>query len=120
MSVNDFPLRSPTKFSVKVDSFTPLKRNTLRGFLTATVPEVGIRLIDMPVHETNGRRWCGLPAKPQLSKDGVALRDDRGKIQYAPTVQFVCREIGNAFSERVIDALLEAPPNAFDDGETAS
>jgi hypothetical protein len=119
MPTLDFPLGPPTKLSIKVDSFTPLKRNTLCGFLTATVAKVGIRLNDMPVHESNGRRWCSLPAKPQLNKDGVALRDGRGKLQYAPTVQFVCREIGDAFSNRVIAALLETHPHAFDDMETA-
>jgi hypothetical protein len=91
MSVTDSPLGPLPKLSINVDSFTPLVRNTLRGFLTAVIHETVLFFIDMPVHESHGRRWCSLPAKPQLNKDGVALRDDRGKIQYLPTVQFVRR-----------------------------
>jgi hypothetical protein len=71
------------------------------------------------VHESKGRRWVGLPAKPQIGRDGVARRDARGKIAYTPVLQFTDRETSNAFSARVIDVLLERFPDAFTDGGAA-
>jgi hypothetical protein len=48
------------------------------------------------------------------TRDGAARRDDRGKVQYTPVVQFLVRDTGDAFSERVIEAVLKAYPRAFD------
>ena len=118
MSTITFPAR-PSKLGVKVEDSRRWRSNTLFRLCTILIPEVRLRLIDLTVHENRERRWCGLPARPQLDKDGQARRDDRGKVVYSPVIQFTDRDVGDAFSDRVIEALLEAYPRAFDDMETA-
>jgi hypothetical protein len=107
------------KLTVKVEGFTRRRSNTLFGFTTVIIAETRMRVIDLPVHESRGRRWANLPGKPQIDKDGAARRDDRGKVQYTPVIQFLDRDTGDAFSERVIEALLEAHPDAFADEQEA-
>jgi hypothetical protein len=117
MSV-DPPLYRP-QFTVKVEGFRPRRSNTLFGFCIIGIPELRLRIIDLTVHESQGRRWASLPGKPQVDKDGQMRRDRRGKVAYSPVFQFTDKDVGCAFSHRVIEALLEADPRAFDDMETA-
>jgi hypothetical protein len=104
-----------TKFTVTVDAFRALKSNTLIGFVTVTIPELHLRICDLTVHESHGKRWIGLPARPQVDRDGSVRRDERGKVAYAPTMQFTDAATRARFSERVIAALLEFAPTAFDE-----
>jgi hypothetical protein len=101
------------KLSVRVENFTRRRSNTLFGFVDLLIPELHLRIYEAPVHESHGRRWIGLPGKPQVDRDGLARRDDRGKVAYRPVVEFTDRAVGDAFSVRAIEALLERFPNAF-------
>lgn len=103
------------KLSVEVENFRPQRSNTLFGFATVFIPELHLRVVDCPVHEKNGKRWISLPAKPQITKDGSVRRDDRGKIAYSPVIEFADRATRDAFSERVIAALVTGFPDAFDE-----
>lgn len=114
MSVADLSLRAP-RLTVKVEAYTPRRSGALFGFCTVLIPEVRLRIIDVTVFQSHGKRWCGLPGRPKIDKDGQARRDDRGKVAYSPVIQFTDRDVGDAFSDRVIEALLEAYPRAFDD-----
>ena len=66
------------KLTVQVEAFKPLRSNKLFAFCTFVMPEVRLRVIDATVHQSQGRRWIGLPAKPQIDRDGQVRRDDRG------------------------------------------
>ena len=77
-----------TKLSVHVESFKPLTSNTLRGFVTVIIPEMRLKIIDLSVHEKNEARWVGLPAKPQITRDGTVRKDDRGKVAYSSVLEF--------------------------------
>jgi hypothetical protein len=103
-----------TKLSVRVKSFKPWRQNTLFGFLDIVVPELHLQIRGATVHESHGRRWIGLPSRPLLNGDGCAERDPAGKIVYMPVVLFNDRKISDAFSVRVIEALLVVHPNAFE------
>jgi hypothetical protein len=103
------------KLSVRVEAFTRRRSNSLRGFADLLIPELRLRIREVSVHESHGKRWIGLPARPQVGRDGAARRDDRGKIAYIPTLQFTDREVGDAFSARALEALLERYPDAFDE-----
>jgi hypothetical protein len=107
------------KLSVSIESFTPRRSNTLFGFATVTIPELHLKIHDLTVHEKNESRWIGLPGKPIIDRDGNARRDDRGKIVYTPTLEFIDRETRDAFSAKVIAALLEFNPGAFDNEAVA-
>jgi hypothetical protein len=106
------------KLSVELEHFRPLRSNTLHGFVTIIIPELHLKIIDCPVHEKNGKRWISMPGKVQITKDGTVRRDEHGKIMYAPVLEFTDRETRDAFSARVIDALLARFPGAF--GEVAA
>jgi hypothetical protein len=102
------------KLSVRVKGFKPWRQNTLHGFIDLVVPEMHMQILGATVHESHGKRWIGLPAKPQLNEDGCARRDERGKIVYLPVVLFEDRKTSDAFSARAVEALLIAHPRAFD------
>ncbi len=55
--------------SIEVIKFKSYERNTLRGFFTCRMTGVGLELRDLTLHEKDGKRWIGLPAKP-YEKDG--------------------------------------------------
>jgi hypothetical protein len=73
-----------------------------------------LRIKEATVNVSHGRRWIGLPSKPQIDRAGHVITDDRGKRQYVSILQFADRETGDRFSERVIEALVERFPHAFD------
>jgi hypothetical protein len=108
-----------TKLSVEVESFKAQRSNTLVGFVTVLLPQLHMRIHDVTVHEKNQSRWIGMPGKPWVGRDGVAKRGDDGKIIYAPTVEFTDRATRDAFSDRVIAALLVGFPEAFGDEAAA-
>lgn len=57
--------------NIEITSFRPLeKNNTLRGFLTIRLSDVGLVVKDICLHEKNGKRWLSLPAKPYTKTDG--------------------------------------------------
>jgi hypothetical protein len=107
------------KLSVQVEAFTARRSNTLVGFCTVIVPELHLRISDLSIHEKNQSRWIGLPSKPWVDRDGVVKRGDNGKIIYIPVVEFTDRATREAFSDRVVAALLEFAPSAFDDEAAA-
>jgi len=105
-----------SKLSVNVESFKPLRSNTLFGFANILIPELHLRIWEATVLESYGKRWVGLPAKPLISREGSVRRDERGKIAYSAILLFTDGAIRDAFSQRAIAALLERLPYAFADG----
>lgn len=55
--------------NIEIVSFRPLEKNTLRGFLTIRLSDVGLVVKDVCLHEKNGKRWLSLPAKPYTKTD---------------------------------------------------
>jgi hypothetical protein len=107
------------KLTVRVETFKPLRSHSLYGFTDLLIPEIRLRIKEASVHQSNGRRWVGLPAKPQIDR-GRVRHDERGKTAYVSTLQFTDKTTSDAFSGRAIEALLKAYPRAFDELETAS
>lgn len=104
------------KLEVDVENFRPLRANTLFGFVTVYIPALHLRIIDVPVHQKDRSRWVALPARPHVDKHGNARRDDRtNKIVYSPVLELCDRATRDAFSLKVLAALLEKFPNAFDE-----
>jgi hypothetical protein len=60
-----------------------------------------------------------LPSRPWV-KDGQVVTDDNGKVQYSVLFEFTRRETRDAFSQRVIAALLRFAPGALDLREGAA
>lgn len=87
----------------------PMKKGALRGFAKIRLGRAMV-INDVTVLTANGRRWAGMPGKPQINKEGVALRDDKGKTKYSPVLEWLDKESADAFSEGVIAAVEAAHP----------
>lgn len=96
-----------TKLTIEIAAFSPLEKNTLRGFVTIRLPELRLVLHELPVHQhPNGKRWVSLPAKPMLDSSGKAMTDrETGKVRYVRLLSFDDKDVSDAFSARVLDAL---------------
>jgi hypothetical protein len=114
MNIQTADLSQGRRFTVQVEAFKPHRSNSLHGFVDVTIPELKLKIRELTVHESHGKRWVGLPGKPMVnSRDCEVLADDRGKPRYVPVRQFIDRRIGDAFGDRVIEALLARWPDAF-------
>jgi hypothetical protein len=112
--------RSTTRaIPITLLDFKPVRRNTLVGFAKV---RIGRTLIfnDVPVNISQGRRWASLPSKPLIDREGQALRDLSGKVRYQPIAEWTDRDVRDAFSDAVCDAVERDYPDAFASGEGAS
>jgi hypothetical protein len=107
-------VRPAGKLTVTCESFRPLVRNTLRGFAEITIAELRLKVRDIAIHEKGEARWAQLPSKAQI-KDGALVKDVTGKVQYIHVMDFDSREVRDAFSRAVVQAVLERQPEAFDE-----
>jgi hypothetical protein len=104
------------KFKVTCIDFKCIGRNTLCGFATIRVAELRLTIKDVAVHEKGDARWAQLPARPQIDKDGTAIRDKTtGKVAYSSLMEFDDRITRDAFSAAVVAAVLERDPKVFED-----
>src|SRR5438477_1476546 len=103
------------KVTLVCESFRPIIKGTLRGFAIIRIPEWRLRLLDVAVHvHDSGSRWVQLPARPQLDRAGQSIKKD-GKTQYSPVIELIGgRDMRDAFSHRVIEAVLQFDPHALD------
>jgi hypothetical protein len=108
-----------TKLSITCADWRPLRKNTLLGFARIRIAELDLTVHDIAIHQKNGRTWAQLPARPWV-KDGAVVTDDAGKVQYSPLLEFGRREVRDAFSQRVVEALLRFAPDALDLAEGAA
>lgn len=86
---------------IEISDWKPLTKNTLRGFFTATLPS-GMILHNLMLHEKDGSRWIGFPAREWT--------DNAGQKKYARFVEFTGRDIADRFRDAAlaaIDAHLE-------------
>jgi hypothetical protein len=90
-----------------------MPRNSLRGFATVRLGK-SLKIKDIPVHCSHGKRWASLPSKPMIGSDGTAQRDERGKIKYVPILEWTNREAQDEFSNAVLEAIEREFP-----GQTA-
>lgn len=100
------------KLTVTCLDWKPLRKGSLLGFAKICVVQLDLVIHDVPVHESHGRRWAQLPARAWI-KDGALVFDDRGRIQYSPAFEFTRREVRDAFSQRVVEAVQSFAPNAL-------
>jgi len=101
------------KLSIKVESFAPRCKNTLRGFCLVRIEELHLLVYDVTVHTKNGKTWAQLPKRPWI-KDGHTVVDDDGNPKYFPILGFTNTAVGDAFSAAAVKALLERDPHALE------
>lgn len=92
--------------------WTGQRKGTLRGFADIELPS-GLKIYGCPVHVAgNGRTWAGLPGRPQIDRDDRLIRQD-GRAQYTRILEWNTRELGNGFSDAVIELVRVHHPDAF-------
>jgi hypothetical protein len=82
----------------------PLSSGTLQGFFDIELAS-GLRLNDLTLHEQNGKRWVGLPGKPQLDSDGRHRIGDNGKKLWSPVVEIPDRATRDRFTAEALAAV---------------
>lgn len=55
---------------IQIVDFRFHQKNTLQGFLTVLLSDVGLEIRDIALHRRDGKRWLQLPAKPYKKLDG--------------------------------------------------
>ncbi len=50
-----------------------------------------------------------------ISRDGVVLKDAKGKIRYVPIIEFSSKDVRNKFSDAVIAAMRATHPEVFEE-----
>jgi hypothetical protein len=60
----------PPARQLRLISWRPLAKGSLRGFCTIELLPLGLKNIDCPVLLSHGRAWCALPAKVQVENTG--------------------------------------------------
>lgn len=97
---------------MQIRDWRPMRRNSLIGFVRVELHS-GMIVSDVAIHTSDRGAWASPPAKPMLGPDGVALKDDQGKIRYALVIEFRSKEVRSRFSAAVIEALRAAHPEAL-------
>jgi hypothetical protein len=54
---------------IKVVDFVPLGSNTMQGFVTVELVELGLEIPGFAIHQKGESRWVELPAKPPTNSD---------------------------------------------------
>jgi hypothetical protein len=99
---------------MRLVSFKPLLKGTLRGFAHIELP-IGLCITDCPVLVSNGKAWATPPSKPVLDRDGRHV-EVNGKRQYAPILEWRDRDLADRFGAAVVALVREAHPDALDGG----
>jgi hypothetical protein len=101
------------KLTITATSWRPLLKNTLRGFVTAHVAELGMSFLDVAIHQKGDRAWAAPPSRPWV-KGTVVLTGEDGKPSYSPLVEFDSPAVRSAFSDAVVAALEAKFPGALE------
>jgi hypothetical protein len=88
----------------KILDFRPLVKNSPRGFAKVELPS-GLIITDVVILAGESGPWASPPSKPMLDRDGVVMKDDKGKIRYCPIVEFRSKDLREKWSTAVIEAL---------------
>ena len=83
--------------ALEIVTFKSYQKNTLKGFFTVRLTQIGLELKDSSLHEKNGKRWIALPAKPYKKDD-----DSQG---WSYIVKFYDKARGEQFEKAVLEAL---------------
>ena len=104
------------KMTLVCEAWRPARKNSLLGFATVRIAELRLTIIDVPVNTSHGKVWASPPSKPRI-KDGEVVNGVNGKPQYDPVFAFDDREVRDAFSRAVVDAIARFDPHALAEAE---
>jgi hypothetical protein len=93
-------------------TFREMRKGALCGFASVRINGIGLVIHDIPVlASSDGKNaWAGLPGKPMVGPDGMAMRDAAGKLRYTPVLAWSEKRVGDRFSAAVVEAVEQAHP----------
>ena len=115
MATTNAPPGGPRPVSIRIETFRPVIKNTLRGFVSVLLPKTHLSIRDIALHKFGERYWVSLPAKPLLNPDGSPMIGRNGKAAWFPLLQFADRAAREQFQNEVIAALRRVHPEAFNE-----
>ncbi|HEX3410311.1 MAG TPA: hypothetical protein VHT00_01220 [Stellaceae bacterium] len=98
---------------MRLVGFKPVVKNSLRGFCAIELP-CGLIIEDIPLNLSHGKPWAALPSKPVLDRDGRQV-ETGGKKQYASLLRWNSRELGERWSQAVVELVRQHHPEALDE-----
>ena len=91
---------------ITASNWRAVAKGALLGFLDLELQPSGLILRGCSVMETHGRRWIGLPAKPQIDAEGRHRKDPKtGKPAYSPCVEIADKDARARFQEAALAAV---------------
>src|SRR5690242_8010964 len=72
---------SQTQPEFIIEDWVPVTKGSLRGFVRTLLPS-GMVLSDVAIMQAGDKVWAMPPGKPQIDRNGVALREENGKLRY--------------------------------------
>jgi hypothetical protein len=93
---------------MRASDWRPLQRGSLLGFVTLHLPS-GLVIRECTLHSSNGKRWVGLPGKPQIDANGETRRGEGGKVLYTPVVE-VAHDQRDRFQTQALQAINDLIP----------
>jgi hypothetical protein len=101
---------------IEVLEFRAVERGSLKGFAKIRVPNWKMSIDDVGIHESHGKWWAALPARPMLDHDKKVVIGDDGKVKYIKSLWFDDRETADRFSAAVVEAVMKVKkPAAVND-----
>ena len=95
-----------------IRDWRPMRKGSLLGFAKVEMPS-GMIISDVTILISERGPWASPPSKPMVGRDGLALKDDAGKVRYTPIIEFASKEIRDRFSTAVVDGLRVSHPEAL-------
>jgi hypothetical protein len=87
---------APSALQMRVVSLRPYTKNTLRAFVTLSIPSVGINIFDCCLHERDDSKWISLPARPY---------GDGSDRKWQPVLEFIGKDEKDAFQRAALMAI---------------
>jgi hypothetical protein len=97
----------PAPRQLRLVSWQPFRKGPLRGFATVELP-IGLKIFDVPIRTGVNGLWAGLPAKPEIDRDGRRKTDINGKPVYADVLRWRDRATADGFSQAVVALVRQA------------
>jgi len=84
---------------LEITKFREVNKNTLQGFLSVRLTNVGIEIRDISLHRKNGKQWLAMPSRP--------YEDSEGNRKYAFILDFYDHDRKAQFESTVLALLKE-------------
>jgi hypothetical protein len=86
----------PEAMALEIISFKPFVKNTLQGFATVRMSNIGLEIRDVCLHQKDGKRWLQLPSKAYKKN---------GKTAWSYILDFYDKTRGEQFQKSALEAL---------------